>query len=200
MSLEALRQCSVGRPRECLASLAHLAYQRGLVHATAGNASLRVPGGFLCTPSGSCLGDVRPIELVGVNDRWIPAPEQGVLSSEWRMHAAIFERVAEANAVLHTHSHAATLLAVHQVGVPAVTPEAAYHLGVVRCLAPAEPGSVELAIAVGVAMGEGARAVLLGHHGCVAWGSDAREAFFRAELLEATARLAWDLRQGGEPS
>ncbi len=197
MIAEALRGCDPRDPRAALAAISHLAYLRGLVHATAGNASLRVDGGFLCTPSGSCLGDVSPQALVSLDGAWAAAAGQGVATSEWRMHAAVFERVAAANAVLHTHSHAATLFAMRQSDVPMITPEARHHLGTVPCLPAEPPGSEELAAAVRAAMDEGARAVLLGRHGCVAWGADPREAFFRAELLEATARLAWDLREAG---
>ena len=197
MLIRALRHCTTGEPRVALASASHLAYARGLVHATAGNASLRTEDGFLCTPSGCCLGDVRPQELVAVDRDWCPRANEGMPSSEWRMHAAVFAGVAEANAVLHTHSEAATLLALCLRGVPPLTPEAAHHLGAVECLPAAAPGSAELADAVGAAMERGARAVLLGRHGCVVWGTTARDAFFFAELLEATAKLAWGVQQGG---
>ena len=34
-------------------------YARGYVHATAGNISVRIDGGFLITPTDACLGDAR---------------------------------------------------------------------------------------------------------------------------------------------
>jgi len=43
-------------------------FERGYVHASAGNISVRTDdGGFLITPTDACLGTLSPERLAGVN-------------------------------------------------------------------------------------------------------------------------------------
>jgi len=46
--------------REELCRVGRSLFERGYVHATAGNISVRVDGGFLITPTDACLGTLRP--------------------------------------------------------------------------------------------------------------------------------------------
>ncbi len=176
-------------PAVRLAAACRLAYRRRLVQALAGNASVRIPGGFLCTPTGCCLGEVGPQDLVRLSADGRPVAA-GRPTSEWALHAWIYRTDAGVAAVLHTHSPAATARAVLGRDLPPLTPETAHYLGTVPCLAPVAPGTEALGIGAAEALGRGARAALLGRHGAVAWGRDVREAFYQAELLEAACALA----------
>ena len=42
-------------------------FERGYVHATAGNISARLPDGFLITPTDACLGFLDPRQLSKVD-------------------------------------------------------------------------------------------------------------------------------------
>ena len=185
-----MRLLSSTDPREALAAACRLAYVRGLVSACAGNASVRLPDGFLCTCTGCCLGEVAAGDLVHCDGAWRPVDGQRP-SSEWRLHARIYEAAPAIGAVLHTHSPAATALAVAGRGVGAITPEAAHFLGQVPCIPFALPGTDELGRLTAAAVRSGAHAALLERHGAVTWGESPRNAFFQAELLESVAALVW---------
>lgn len=176
-------------PAVRLAAACRLAYRHKLVQALAGNASVRIPGGFLCTPTGCCLGEVVAEDLVRISEDGRPSG-QGRATSEWALHACIYRADADVGAVLHTHSPAATARAVLGRDLPPLTPETAHHLGTVPCLPPVPPGTEAVGLGAAEALGRGARAALLGRHGAVAWGRDVREAFYQAELLEAACALA----------
>jgi L-fuculose-phosphate aldolase len=186
-------------PAAALAAACRLAYARGLVAAMAGNASTRCEDGFLCTPTGCSLGEVRPEILVHCDGLWQPCAG-GHPTSEWRLHAALYTASDHIGAVLHTHSPFATLLALENRSVPPLTPEAAHYLGLTPCVPFAPPGSEELARLTVTAVTPHAHAALLARHGAVAWGASPREAFFHAELLESVCTLAWrhSLGQGND--
>lgn len=176
-------------PAVALAAACRLAYRRRLVQALAGNASVRLVGGYLCTPTGCCLGELLPRDLVWLSETG--APDKGGLpTSEWRLHAWLYRADPTIGAVLHTHSPMATCRAVLGRDLPPLTPETAHYLGTVPCLPPATPGTDAVGRGAAEARGRGARAALLGHHGAVAWGRDIRQAFHQAELLEAACQLA----------
>lgn len=180
------------RLRADLASACRRAYARGLVAGRSGNASARVAEGFLVTPSGACLGDVEARDLLLVDPDGCPLGP-GRPTSELVLHLALYG-VLPAAAILHTHSPAATALAVSGKDLEPPTTEAEHFLGTVPCVPFAPPGSRELAEAAAAAA-PGRAALLLARHGVVAWGDDPLEAFFQAELVEEAARVALALRR-----
>ena len=60
--------------RDELCRVGRSLFERGYVHATAGNISARVQGGYLITPTDACLGTLQPERLACVGDdvpvRW----------------------------------------------------------------------------------------------------------------------------------
>lgn len=191
------RALAAHTPAEALAAACNLAYERGLVAALAGNASCRTSVGFLCTPTGSCLGELGPEDMVPLTPAWEPRDAAGRPSSEWRLHQHIYRAAPGVRAVLHTHSPSATALACAGRDLLELTPEIAHFLGRVPCLAFALPGTDAVGEGVAQALARGARAALLGRHGAVAWGRDVREAYHQAELLEAACALALSLEPLG---
>ena len=82
-------------------------FERGYVHATAGNISARLPadkgGGILITPTDACLGFLDPDSLAWVDD----AGEQRAgdrASKTVALHRRIYAADPDAHCVLHTHS------------------------------------------------------------------------------------------------
>jgi len=82
----------------------------GMNQGRSGNVSSRVEGGFLVTPTGVPYEDLNPADLVFMRR---DGERVGTYtpSSEWRIHRDIYERHAEAGAIVHTHSPFATSLA-----------------------------------------------------------------------------------------
>ena len=193
MSIDALRSeiCRVGR------SL----FERGYVHASAGNISVRLPEGhgYLITPTDACLGFLQPHALAHVN------PDGTQLSGErasktLAMHRGIYAADPEAHCVIHTHSTqmvALTLAGVWQANdiVPPITPYYVMKVGHVPLIPYHRPGDPAAADAVAAAItsarGRGApiRAVMLDRLGPNVWHGSPAGAMAVLEELEETARL-----------
>ncbi len=172
----------------------------GLNRGTSGNASIRVDGGMMITPSGVAPDDLLAESMVFVADDGVTPPGQMVPSSEHRMHQAILARRGEAGAVVHCHSRHATILACCGKAI-----EPIHYMVLVAGASrvPVAPfavfGTVALAEAVVETMGSGF-ACLLAHHGQVAIGRDWRQALSIAEEVEEQAAITYGaLLLGGAP-
>ncbi len=193
MSIDALRSeiCRVGR------SL----FERGYVHASAGNISVRLPEGrgFLITPTDACLGFLQPHALAHVNlDGTQFSGERA--SKTLAMHRSIYAAEPEAQCVIH--SHATQLVALTLAGVwaaadivPPITPYYVMKVGHVPLIPyhrPGDPAAAEaVAAAIAAANRRGApiRAVMLDRLGPNVWHDSPASAMAVLEELEETARL-----------
>ena len=120
-------------------------------------------------------------------------------SSEWRMHAAVYEGYPDVNAVFHTHSPYATAFAVNQQTIPAVLIEALVFLGGdIRCADYATPGTKEVGLNAVPAL-EGRRGCTLANHGVLAVGGDLAQAYLNAEYIEDVAKIYAIARSVGTP-
>jgi len=100
-------------------------YASGLITATGGNLSVRVPATeeIWITPAGDHKGGLRADQLVRMRiDSQQPEPTARRASSEWRMHCAVYQARAEVEAVIHAHAPQATILALN--GLPFLPGEA----------------------------------------------------------------------------
>jgi 3-dehydro-4-phosphotetronate decarboxylase len=198
--MDTLRQeiCRVGR------SL----FERGYVHATAGNISVRVPaehgGGYLITPTDACLGFLQPDELAWVDDAGVQRSGRPA-SKTLALHRRIYEADPAAGCVIHTHSThlvALTLQEPHHEGdlLPPITPYFVMKVGHVPRIAYHRPGDprvgdeVAQRIAQAREGGLTLRAVMLERLGPNVWHSTPAQAMAVLEELEETARL-WLMSQ-----
>ncbi len=164
--------------------------QSGYVAANDGNLSARCSDGtILITPSGVYKGDVEPGMLAELDgEGWVLAAPGGQPSSETPMHLALYQRHGEIGGVVHTHSpYALCMASLGRDLTEALTADMVLWLGQVPCLPYLPLGGGELAQAVARA-GDGAKAVLLAHHGAVTWGKDIKEAWYRTQALEQYCR------------
>jgi L-fuculose-phosphate aldolase len=173
----------------------------GLMPNKSGNVSCRSAAGFLITPSGVPYADMTAAQIVELP---LPAREEPSAgprpSSEWRMHAAIYEARPTVTAIVHTHSPRATALTCAGRGIPAFHYMIALAGGDVRCMPYATFGSDKLA-AHAVRGLEGRRAVLLANHGVVTVGPSLRSAQAVAVEVENMAGQYLDLLAAGlEPN
>ena len=183
---------------ELLVAMQKLA-QLGLNRATSGNASVRVEGGFLVTPSGMHVDDMIAADMVLMNFGGEADEGERRPSSEWHFHLDILKHRPEINAVIHTHSTFATTLACLRKGLPPFH----YMIAVaggdsVRCAPYALFGTEALSHAAVKAL-EGRRACLLANHGMIALGADLRQALDLAVEVESLCEQYLRALQVGEP-
>ncbi|MCS7101640.1 MAG: class II aldolase/adducin family protein [Burkholderiaceae bacterium] len=176
----------------------------------AGNVSARcVRGtreGLVITPTGVPYEALVPEDLVFIPltvaaGEDLPAGTAGTRapSSEWRFHRDILRTRPEFNAIVHTHSPAATALACHGLGIPAFHYMVAVAGGAdIRCAPYATFGTQALSEAALAALA-GRKACLLAHHGVIACERDLACALALAVEVENLAEVYLRARLLGEP-
>ncbi|MDM0044672.1 aldolase [Variovorax dokdonensis] len=188
-------------------------FERGLVHATAGNISVRLEdGGFLITPTDACLGFLDPARLARLDARGQQTGGDRA-SKTLALHARIYASArrfdADTCCVIHTHSTHCVALSMDDATndelLPAITPYFVMKVGHVPRIAYQRPGAAEAADAVAKAIerygerGTPIRAVMLERLGPNVWHDSPAAAMATLEELEESARL-WCLagaRAGG---
>jgi L-fuculose-phosphate aldolase len=171
----------------------------GLNQGTAGNISVRVPGGFLITPTGIEAGRMRADEIARMS--WKSGAFEGPVkpSSEWRLHRDILRHRPDLGAVVHTHSLYATVLSTLHRSIPALHYMIAIFNGPeIRCTPYAPFGTQALSDLILEYLGE-RHGVLLGNHGMVAAGRTIEQAMWRANELETLAKMSFLAQSIGSP-
>jgi ribulose-5-phosphate 4-epimerase/fuculose-1-phosphate aldolase len=179
-------------------------FDRGYVHATAGNISVRLGDGFLITPTDACLGTLDPARLARLDAQGVQTSGD-VASKTLALHRHIYGADVAAACVIHTHSThlvALTLQGVWSVDdiVPPITPYFVMKVGHVPLIPYHRPGDplvgalVAAQIARHAQRGTPLRAVMLDRLGPNVWHRSPRDASAVLEELEETARL-WLLCQ-----
>ena len=174
-------------------------FQRGYVHATAGNISVRVDDGFLITPTDACLGFLAPDRLSKV------AADGAAFSGDppsktLALHRRIYEADASARCVIHTHSThlvALTLAGVWDPDdiVPPITPYYVMKVGHTPLIRYHRPGDARVGDLVAESIKAFAdrstpiRAVMLERLGPNVWHESPAAAMAVLEELEETAKL-----------
>lgn len=187
--------------RRALSEGARAVANSGLVVGSAGNLSVRIGEDMLITPRRYDLGKVAPDACVRVRleDGAVLEPEGRCdPSSETPLHCAVYA-ACDAQAVVHTHSHFATVLSTLVDEVPAVHYGTLAFGGRVRVAPYATFGTEELADAVAEAL-EDRRAALLKNHGAVTLADTVDEAVDLAIQLEWLASVAYHAMLAGEPA
>jgi len=159
----------------------------GLNQGTSGNASIRVDGGLLITPSGLDYDKTEPVDIVKVDMEGKVLRGHRAPSSEWHFHCRVMAARPKAGALLHTHSINATTLACLSRSIPPFHYMVAVAGGRdIRCAPYATFGTEKLADAVLEAL-DGRLACLMENHGMLVLGRDIEDAFKRAVEIETLA-------------
>lgn len=160
----------------------------GLNQGTSGNASVRVDGGLLITPSGLDYEKTFPADIVKIDLEGKVLRGHRPPSSEWHFHCRVMAAKPKAGALLHTHSIHATTLACLSRGIPPFHYMVAVAGGRdIRCAPYATFGTEKLADAVLDAL-DGRLACLMENHGMIVLGRDIEDAFKRAVEIETLAK------------
>jgi ribulose-5-phosphate 4-epimerase/fuculose-1-phosphate aldolase len=193
--------------REELAELGRLLFGRGYSVGTAGNISVRLPDGYLMTPTNSCLGRLDPARISKLGPDWSHLSGDKP-SKEVFLHRAVLTARPEAGAVVHLHSTYATAISCiaaegedalgtpgeRDAEIPPLTPYFVMRIGRrLPCVPYYRPGDAAMEPAVFQAA-KVAKALLLANHGPVVSAATLRDAVYASEELEEAARLALILR------
>lgn len=176
-------------------------FERGYVHATAGNISVRLPDaqGFLITPTDACLGFLRPDQLAHTDATG--AQHTGPRASKTlELHRSIYAAAPDAQCVIHTHSTQLVALTLEGVWradavLPPITPYFVMKVGRVPLIAYHRPGDPAVATRVANEIAAARRrqvpirAVMLERLGPTVWHDSPATTMATLEELEETARL-----------
>ena len=186
-------------------------FERGYVHATAGNISIRLDDGFLITPTDACLGTLDPNQLARIDSNGVQISGDKASKTIFlhtRIYMAATTYQANTRCVIHTHSTHCVALTLNQPGhcvlpetvlgkelLCAITPYFVMKVGHVPLIPYHHPGAIEAADAVAAVIhryGEAnlpVRAVMLARLGPNVWHDSASAAMATLEELEETAEL-----------
>lgn len=194
--------------REEICRVGRSLFERGYVHATAGNISVRLDdsegGGFLITPTDACLGYLAPDRLARL-DAQAQQLSGDKASKTIALHSQIYRAArafdAQTRCVIHTHStHCVALTLRPRLQeatelLPALTPYFVMKVGHVPVISYHRPGDPQAAHLVAQTItrygeaGTPIRAVMLARLGPNVWHDSPAAAMATLEELEETARL-----------
>ena len=194
-----------GSLRDEICRVGRSLFERGYVHATAGNISVRLDDGtVLITPSDACLGFLDPQRLAWVGDDGVQRSGDAA-SKTLSLHRRIYAGAPQARCVIHSHSTHLVALTLQGVWsaddvLPPITPYFVMKVGHVPLIPyhrPGDPAVGELVAQRILAMREAGtpiRAVMLDRLGPNVWHQTPAEASAVLEELEETAQL-WLMSQ-----
>jgi ribulose-5-phosphate 4-epimerase/fuculose-1-phosphate aldolase len=209
--------------REEICRVGKSLFDRGYVHATAGNISVRLDddagGGFLITPTDACLGFLDPARLARLDAQGQhlngDAPSKTIV-----LHSRIYRAMApldpKVRCIIHTHSTHCVQLTLQRAAIaepgtahaellPPITPYFVMKVGRVPVIAYDRPGApqtaerVEQAIQHYATQSIALRAVMLERLGPNVWHASPAHAMATLEELEETAKLYWLSKQAVAP-
>ena len=194
------------RLRDEICRVGRSLFERGYVHATAGNISVRLQDGYLITPTDACLGTLDPARLARLDAQGVQTAGDRA-SKTLTLHRRIYEAAPQARCVLHTHSTHLVALTLQGVWsdddiLPPITPYFVMKVGHVPLIPYHRPGDPRVAelvaqrISAMAERGTPIRAVMLDRLGPNVWHDSPAQASAALEELEETARL-WLMCQPG---
>jgi 3-dehydro-4-phosphotetronate decarboxylase len=186
-------------------------FDRGYVHATAGNISVRLDDGFLITPTDACLGFLDPARIAKLDANLVQVSGDKA-SKTIALHASIYKAAQpyapQTRAVIHTHSTACVALTLTPAKgaaattlpelLPPITPYFVMKVGHVPLVPYYRPGDPAVAVRVAAMLahyakrGIAVRAVMLSKLGPNVWHDSLAQAMVVLEELEEAAKL-WQM-------
>ena len=199
---------NINKAREDMCRVGRSLFERGYVHATAGNISMRLDNGFLITPTDACLGFLDPNDLAHLDADGVQlsgARASKTLTLHRRIYSAAQTLSPATSCVIHSHStHLVALSLQNKVLstdlgpelLAPITPYFVMKVGHVPLIPYHKPGDVASADAVENAIrryaeqGLPLHAVMLSRLGPNVWHDSPAQAMATLEELEETARLS----------
>jgi L-fuculose-phosphate aldolase len=167
----------------------HKVYANKFVSAYDGNLSARIDSSkILITPSGKCKGELREADLLEMDYDGNLIDGEGKVSTEAKLHLAVYKNRIDINSVVHCHPIYATAFATTGEGLPRpIFPEVVLALGKIPLCKYSTPSTDELPNSI-LPFVEFSWAFLLENHGAVTIGKTISGAYYRMEKLEHAAK------------
>jgi len=182
--------------RALLIEVGATAVRSGLVLASGGNLSARLPGAdeFVVTAAGTWFDRLVQADfsrLRVADGARLGGAEQP--STEWKLHWRTYRARPDVNAIVHLHPQHAVLVDALGEEIRLTTLDHATYVRSVGRVSLYPNGSDELAESAAEQAAAGHDAMVLAHHGCSALGADVGMAFRRAANLEEAALASYRL-------
>lgn len=185
--------------REELTKYARKSVAKGLVVGPGGNISARFEDTMYLSPSGFALEDIEP-------KQWVPVdiPTGNILDSTYRpssevlMHLFCYRVNPIMKAIVHTHPAYCIALTLVDDELPMLFPDQAALVGDVAFVPYVVPTTDKLANLV-AEKADRYSSILLNNHGLVTTGKNLREAYYRTEVMEESAKIYLIAKSVGQP-
>lgn len=177
--------------RQQILQIGKFLHQKGLVAASDGNISARLPDGrVLMTPTSMSKGLMTADDLVITDMEGRKLEGQRNPSSEIQMHLLVYRLRPEVNGVVHAHPPIATGFASSGLALnKALSAEIVLALGCVPLAPYGTTGTPELSESLAPLV-PSYDAILMANHGVVTYGEDVWRAYFKMETVEHFAHIA----------
>ena len=168
-------------------------FDRGLTSGASANMSIRIPEGWVMTPTNTCFGFLNEEELsVVAHDGTLLKGEPP--SKEFRLHKAIYDKRPNDTCIIHLHSTYATALSCLPCEdiyncVPCYTPYLTMRLGSIALVPYFAPGNNDLADAVGL-VADKHPGIIMANHGPIVSAPDVEKCVYGMEELEESCKIA----------
>lgn len=166
--------------------------QRFFIASNDGNISARLNDNIiLITPTGINKGEVTSDQIMKMDLQGNVVEGHMKVTSEIKMHLAVYKARADVKAIVHAHPPAATAFAVsgEKLDDPIILPEAIFALGNIGYCEYGTPSTEELPQAVTKEIPY-SDALLLANHGALTVGMDVMEAYYKMENMEMISRIS----------
>nr|WP_123043674.1 class II aldolase/adducin family protein [Cohnella candidum]AYQ75593.1 class II aldolase/adducin family protein [Cohnella candidum] len=191
--------CNSQSIREELCVYARKTVANKLVVGPGGNVSARFEGKMYLSPSGFALDEVKPEHWVEVDIATGEIKDIGLRpSSEVLMHLYAYRANPSIGAIVHTHPPHCIAFTLVERELPIMFPDQAALVGRTVYVPYVLPTTDKLADAVVEKVNE-ASSILLGNHGLVTTGRNLREAYYRTEVVEESAKIYLIAKSVREP-
>lgn len=190
-----------------LAAIGQRIYGNGWSPATSSNYSVRLNEHYAAvTQSGKDKGLLRETDIMAV-DMQGQAASAGKPSAETLLHTQLYRRFPKVGSVLHTHSHASTVLTMHWPansitldGYELLKALDGFTTHKSRLVIPVFDNTQDIAAlaeAVDAAMedGDASHAYLIRGHGLYTWAADLPACYRQLEALEVLLAIELDRRR-----
>lgn len=164
-------------------AIGRLLWEKNLTVGLSGNISGRVDeDSFLITATQTCLGLLSEPDVLHVDTTGAARSEEGIPSTEWRLHAAVYQAFSDCHAMIHVHALHTNAFFLKNDRLDPKILEAKFVLGDVPVV-DQHTLNVEDCGPVLKAFKKNSL-VVLRNHGCLAMGKDLFECFVKLQTLE----------------
>ncbi len=176
------------KARSEIIETAKLMYAKNMVNAFEGNLSMRAGGNIYVTPTAVCKGYLTEDQIVETDSIGRLTDSSQRVSSEFKLHLAVYEHRPEIHAVVHAHPPFTTAYAVANQPIETKAyPEMIVLYGRVPIAAYGTPSTDAIHADLPQYLPDH-DVILLANHGVVAVGETVLDAFFKLESIESMAK------------